>query len=254
MAGDIVTTIPSGEIIPVDSEHSGVFQCLAGRKKSEISRVTLTASGGPFRSWSRERIADATFAEARRHPVWKMGTKVTVDSATLMNKVLELIAARHLFDLPPDKLATVIHPQAVVHSLVELCDGSVISQLANPDMKLAIQYALNYPERSAHRPAGTLDLTEVGKLEFFAPDEERFPALAVGRTALERGGAAPAVLNAANEAAVECFVRGGIRLARIWELAAEALEKCGNHDDGTLESRFAAAAAARRFVTESLSC
>ena len=250
VAGDIVTAIPTGEIIPVDSEHSGIFQCLAGRKKSEISRVTLTASGGPFRTWSKERIADATFADARKHPVWNMGDKVSVDSATLMNKVLELIEARYLFGLPPDKLAAVIHPQSVVHALVELCDGSVISQLANPDMKLAIQYALSCPERLTGRPAGTLDLVKVGKLEFFAPDEERFPALAVGRKALERGGAAPAVLNAANEAAVERFVQGSIPLPRIWELAAEALENCGNLDDGTLESRFAADAAARRYVME----
>ena len=248
--GDIVTAIPTGELIPVDSEHSGVFQCLAGRKKSEISRITLTASGGPFRTWSKERIAAATFADARKHPVWEMGDKVSVDSATLMNKVLELIEARYLFDLPPEKLATVIHPQSVVHALVELCDGSVISQLANPDMKLAIQYALSCPERLTDRPAGTLDLVKLGKLEFFAPDEKRFPALAVGRIALERGGAAPAVLNAANEAAVERFVKGDIPLPRIWELAAEALERCGNFDDGTLESRFAADADARRYVME----
>ena len=253
-AGDIVTAIPSGGIVPVDSEHSGIFQCLAGRKKSEISRITLTASGGPFRTWSRERIAAATFADTLDHPVWKMGTKVTVDSATLMNKVLEMIAARHLFDLPPERLDAVIHPQSVVHALVELCDGSVIAQLANPDMKLAIQYALGCPERPANRPAGTLDLVKVGKLEFYAPDEERFPALAVGRRAMELGGAAPAVLNAANEVAVERFVRGEISLPRIWELAAEALEHCVNFDDGTLESRLAADAAAREFVTELIEC
>ena len=253
-AGDIVTAMPSGEIVPVDSEHSGIFQCLAGRKKSEISRITLTASGGPFRSWSRERIAAATFADASRHPVWKMGPKVTVDSATLMNKVLEMIAARHLFDLPPERLTAVIHPQSVVHALVELCDGSVIAQLANPDMKLAIQYALGCPERSTNRPAGTLDLVKTGKLEFFAPDEERFPALAVGKLALERGGAAPAVLNAANEVAVERFVRGEISFPRIWELAAEALETCGDLDDGTLESRLAADADARGYVTELIEC
>ena len=250
MAGDIVNAIPSGEIVPVDSEHSGVFQCLAGRPKREISRVTLTASGGAFRTWSRERIAEATVSDALNHPVWGMGVKVTVDSATLMNKVLELIEARHLFGLRPDQLDAVIHPQSVVHALVELCDGAVIAQLANPDMKLAIQYALSCPERSDKRPAGTLDLTEVGKLEFFAPDPERFPALAVGRMALERGGAAPAVLNAANEAAVERFVRGELRFPRIWELVAAALEHCGNHDDGTLESRFAADAEARRYVRE----
>ena len=175
---------------------------------------------------------------------------MTVDSATLMNKALELIEARHLFGVRPKQLGVVIHPQSTVHALVELCDGSVISQLANPDMKLPIQYALSWPERLTTRPAGTLDLTKVGKFEFSAPDEERFPALKLGRLAMERGGAAPAVLNAANEAAVARFVRGEIRFARIWELAAEALEHCENFDDGSLESRFAADARARRFVTE----
>ena len=250
MAGDLVNAITTGEIVPVDSEHSGVFQCLAGRDRSEISRVILTASGGAFRTWNKERIAEAKVADALKHPVWSMGVKVTVDSATLMNKALELIEARHLFKLRPEQLDAVIHPQSAVHALVELCDGSVIAQLANPDMKLAIQYALSYPERLDVRPAGTLDLARLGKLEFSAPDLERFPALAVGRAAMERGGAAPAVLNAANEAAVERFVRGELRLPRIWELVAEALEKFGKDDDGTLESRFAADAAARRYVTE----
>ena len=250
MAGDIVNAIPTGEIIPVDSEHSGVFQCLAGRDRSEVSRVILTASGGAFRSWSKERIAEAKVADALKHPVWSMGVKVTIDSATLMNKALELIEARHLFKLRPEQLDAVIHPQSAVHALVELCDGAVIAQLANPDMKLAIQYALSWPGRLNKRPAGTLDLAKLGKLEFFAPDLERFPALAVGRTAMERGGAAPAVLNAANEAAVERFVRGELRFPRIWELVADALERCKNFDDGTLESRFAADAAARRYVTE----
>jgi len=250
MAGDLVNAIPTGEIVPVDSEHSGVFQCLAGRPKSEISRVMLTASGGAFRSWPQERIAAATVDDALKHPVWSMGVKVTVDSATLMNKAFELIEARHLFGLRPEQLGAVIHPQSVVHALVELCDGSAIAQLANPDMKLAIQYALSYPERLDVRPAGTLDLAKLGKLEFSAPDMKRFPALAVGKLAMERGGAAPAVLNAANEAAVEAFVRRAIRLPRIWELVAEALEHCGKTDDGTLESRFAADADARRYVTE----
>ena len=254
MAGDIVNAIPTGEIIPVDSEHSGVFQCLAGRDESEISRVTLTASGGPFREWSKDRIARATFADARNHPVWDMGVKVTIDSATLMNKALELIEAKHLFKLRSEQLAVTIHPQAAVHALVELCDGAVLSLLSNPDMKLAIQYALSYPERLANRPAGTLDLAKLGKLEFFAPDTERFPALALGRLALERGGAAPAALNAANEVAVERFVRGEVRFPRIWELAAEALDRCGNYDDGTLESRFAADAAARKYVEEQPAC
>ena len=251
-AGDLANKIPTGELLPVDSEHSGVFQCLAGRPEAEISRVTLTASGGPFREWSAERIARATLADAVRHPVWEMGIKTCVDSATLMNKALELIEARHLFRLRPEQLSAVIHPQAAVHALVELCDGSVIAQMSNPDMKLAIQYALSAPERLAARPAGTLDLTRLKKLEFFPPDEVRFPALALGREAMLRGGAAPAVLNAANEAAVEYFVRGAIPLPRIWELAGGALEHCDNLDDGTLGSRLAAGDAARRYVTEQM--
>jgi 1-deoxy-D-xylulose-5-phosphate reductoisomerase len=250
MAGDIVTAIPTGEIVPVDSEHSGIFQCLAGRDKSEISRVTLTASGGPFLNWSKERIAGAVCSDALKHPVWSMGIKTTVDSATLMNKALELIEAQHLFKLRPEQLEVLIHPQATVHALVELCDGSVIAQLANPDMRIAIQYALSYPERPAQRQAGSVDLVKLGKLEFSAPDETRFPALAIGRKAMERGGAAGAVLNAADEAAVGRFVSGGIALPRIWELVEGALEHCINFDDGTLESRFAADAAARRYVME----
>ena len=251
-AGDLLNRMPTGELLPVDSEHSGVFQCLAGRPAAEISRVTLTASGGPFLNWSAERIARATVADAVRHPVWDMGIKTCVDSATLMNKALELIEARHLFKLRPEQLAAVIHPQAAVHALVELCDGSVIAQMSNPDMKLAIQYALSAPERLTARPAGTLDLTQLEKLEFLPPDEARFPALALGREAMRRGGAAPAVLNAANEAAVDCFVRGAIALPRIWELAGKALEHCGDTDDGTLGSRIAAGDAARRYVTEQI--
>ena len=249
-AGDILCAMKTGEVVPVDSEHVGVAQCLAGRKFSEVSRVILTASGGPFRDWSRERIARAACADAVRHPVWRMGVKTCVDSATLMNKALELIEAKHLFGLRPEQLTALIHPQAAVHALTEFCDGTVLAQLSNPDMKLAVQYALGFPERFPFRPAGTLDLVKLGKLEFFAPDEERFPALALGREAMRRGGAAPAALNAADEVATELFAQGRIPLPRIWELAETALERCGNYDDGTLESRLAADAEARRYVRE----
>jgi len=249
-AGDLVNRITTGELLPVDSEHSGVFQCLAGRPASEVARVVLTASGGPFRTWSAERIARAKCSDAVKHPVWSMGVKISIDSATLMNKALELIEARHLFRLRPEQVAALIHPQSMVHALVELCDGSAIAQLANPDMKLAIQYALSYPERRPELPAGRLDLARVGKLEFEAPDEARFPALTLGREAMFRGGAAPAVLNAANETAVEAFIRDEIAFPRIWELVGAALERCGNFDDGTLESRRAADTEARRYVTE----
>lgn len=249
-AGDILCAVKTGGIVPVDSEHVGVAQCLAGRKISEVSRVILTASGGPFRDWSRERIGRATCADAVRHPVWRMGVKTCIDSATLMNKALELIEAKHLFGLRPEQLAALIHPQAAVHALAELCDGTVMAQLSNPDMKLAVQYALGFPERLPSRPAGTLNLVELGKLEFFSPDEERFPALALGREAMRRGGAAPAALNAADEVAAELFAQGRIALPRIWELCNMALERCGNYDDGTLESRLAADAEARRLVRE----
>jgi 1-deoxy-D-xylulose-5-phosphate reductoisomerase len=249
-AGDLICAMKTGELVPVDSEHVGVAQCLAGRKISEVSRVILTASGGPFRDWSRERIGRATCADAMRHPVWRMGVKTCVDSATLMNKALELIEAKHLFGLRPEQLSALIHPQAAVHALAELCDGTVMAQLSNPDMKLAVQYALGFPERLSSRPAGTLDLVKLGKLEFFAPDEARFPALALGREAMLRGGAAPAALNAADEAAVKLFAQGRISLPRIWELVETALERCGNYDDGTFESRLAADAEARRLVLE----
>ena len=248
MAGDIVNSIGSGELITVDSEHSGVFQCLAGRPASEISKVILTASGGPFREWSADRIARATYADAVRHPVWSMGDKVSIDSASLMNKALELIEARHLFRLKPEQVEAVIHPRSVVHALVELCDGSVVAQLSNPDMKLAIQYALSYPERAPSPLAGRLDLAKVGKLEFYAPDETRFPALKLARRAMAAGGCLPAVLNAANDAAVEFFKAGRIPFPALWQLTEAAMEDCRNIDDGTLESRFAADAEARRFV------
>ena len=248
MAGDIVNSIGSGELIPVDSEHSGVFQCLAGRPASEISKVTLTASGGPFREWSAERIARATYADAVRHPVWNMGDKVSIDSATLMNKALELIEARYLFRLRPEQIDAVIHPQSVVHALVELCDGAVMAQLSNPDMKLAIQYALSYPERAASPLAGRLELAEIGKLEFHAPDETRFPALGLARRAMAAGGCLPAVLNAANDVAVGLFKAGKIAFNDIWRLTEAAMENCRITDDGTLESRFAADAEARRYA------
>ena len=250
LAGDIVTSIPTGELIPVDSEHSGVFQCLAGRDPAEVALVTLTASGGPFLNWDRGQLAEAKWTDAVKHPVWEMGDKISVDSATMMNKALELIEARHLFRLPPERLEAVIHPQSIVHALVELRDGSTIAQLSNPDMKLPIQYALSFPERLADAPAGRLDLVRSGKLEFLPPDETRFPALRLAREAMLRGGAFPAVLNAANETAVELFREERIGFTHICGLVEAALERRGSGDDGTLESRFAADLETRRFVRE----
>lgn len=209
-------------LLPVDSEHNAIFQCLAGNCRKDVSRIILTASGGPFRTASAEAIDAATPAQAVAHPKWSMGAKISVDSATLMNKGLELIEAHYLFGLPSSQLDVVIHPQSVVHSMVEFVDGSVLAQLGSPDMRIPIAYALAWPERMA-TPAERLDLATIGQLEFAAPDLKRFPALRLAREALETGGAAPIVLNAANEVAVASFLAGQIRFPDIARLVDEAL-------------------------------
>jgi len=209
-------------LLPVDSEHNAIFQCLAGNRRKDVSRIILTASGGPFRTASAESIDAATPAQAVAHPKWSMGAKISVDSATLMNKGLELIEAHYLFGLPSGQLDVVIHPQSVVHSMVEFVDGSVLAQLGSPDMRIPIAYALAWPERMA-TPAERLDLATIGQLEFAAPDLKRFPALRLAREALETGGAAPIVLNAANEIAVASFLAGQIRFPDIARLVGEAL-------------------------------
>lgn len=217
-------------LLPVDSEHNAIFQCLAGSRKQDVSRIVLTASGGPFRTASAEAVAAATPAEAVAHPNWSMGAKISVDSATLMNKGLELIEAHHLFGLPPDRIDVLIHPQSVVHSLVEYVDGSVLAQLGSPDMRIPIAHALAWPERIA-TPAQRLDLARVARLDFQDPDLARFPALRLAREALEAGGAAPTVLNAANEVAVATFLTGAIRFPDIAASVAEALSEAGALDD-----------------------
>ena len=209
-------------LLPVDSEHNAIFQCLAGNRRKDVSKIILTASGGPFRTASAESIDAATPAQAVAHPKWSMGAKISVDSATLMNKGLELIEAHYLFGLPSGQLDVVIHPQSVVHSMVEFVDGSVLAQLGSPDMRIPIAYALAWPERMA-TPAERLDLATIGQLEFAAPDLKRFPALRLAREALETGGAAPIVLNAANEVAVASFLAGQIRFPDIARLVGEAL-------------------------------
>jgi len=210
-------------IIPVDSEHSGVFQCLAKEKLESVQKVILTASGGPFFRKSAEEMKDVTLEEALNHPRWKMGKKVTVDSATLMNKGLELVEAHWLFGIEPKKLEVLIHPQSVVHSLVEMNDGSVLAQLSPTDMKVPIQYALTYPERE-DSPLTSLDLSEIKSLEFFKPDVDKFPLLKLARLALDEGGSFPVVLNAANEVAVAAFLQKGIRFPEIAEIVSEAVE------------------------------
>jgi 1-deoxy-D-xylulose-5-phosphate reductoisomerase len=209
------------ELLPVDSEHAGVFQALAGHDRAGVSRIVITASGGPFRTWSAERIAAATVADALKHPNWSMGRKITVDSATLMNKGLELIEAHHLFAIEPARLDAIVHPQSIVHALVEYIDGSVVAQLANPDMRSPIALALAWPKRMA-TPTPPLDLAKLTTLTFEAPDAVRFPAFAVAKAALERGPGATAVLNAANEVAVEAFLAGRLRIPQI----ALVVEQC----------------------------
>jgi 1-deoxy-D-xylulose-5-phosphate reductoisomerase len=210
-------------VLPVDSEHNAVFQALMAGRREEVRRVILTASGGPFRTWSLEALRSVTLEQALKHPTWDMGPKVTIDSATLMNKGLELIEAHHLFGLTPDELDVVVHPQSVVHGLVEFRDGSVIAQLGSPDMRIPISHCLAWPARMA-TPAPRLDLARIATLSFEQPDPVRFPALALARHALAAGGAAPTVLNAANEIAVREFVGRRLGFAGIPALVEATLE------------------------------
>jgi 1-deoxy-D-xylulose-5-phosphate reductoisomerase len=212
------------ELLPVDSEHSAALQAIGGHDAKFIERIVLTASGGPFRTWSEDQIAAATPEQAARHPNWSMGRKITVDSATLMNKCLELIEAYHLFPVDADQLAVVVHPQSIVHCMVEFADGSVIAQMANPDMRTPIALSLAWPARMA-APTARLDLIRLGALTFEAPDEKRFPALGLARRTLELGGTAGAILNAANEVAVDAFLERRIPFPAIAKLAEAALEE-----------------------------
>ena len=227
MAGELIrrelAASPGGEIVPVDSEHSAIFQCLAGRPAREVKNLWLTASGGPFREWSAERIAAATLRDALAHPTWDMGPKVTIDSASLMNKALELIEARHLFNVPPERLKVVIHPQSLVHSMVELCDGSFIAQMSKPDMRFAIQYALTWPERAAEGGLPELDFARLVSLNFREPDRSRFPSLDFAYHAMHIGGTMTAAMNAANEVAVDKFRRGEIGFAAIWTIIEKTM-------------------------------
>ena len=227
-AGELMTRAARANgsaILPVDSEHNAIFQCLAGSHPDDLSRIVLTASGGPFRTAPAELIAGATPAQAVAHPNWSMGAKISVDSATMMNKGLELIEAHHLFGLPSDRIEVLIHPQSVVHSLVEFVDGSMLAQLGTPDMRIPIAYALAWPRR-INTPAQRLDLASVARLDFEPPDLERFPSLRLARHTLEAGGAAPIVLNAANEVAVAAFLSGQIRFPAIAGIVEEALQRC----------------------------
>jgi 1-deoxy-D-xylulose-5-phosphate reductoisomerase len=252
MAGSLMTAAARRRgvaLLPVDSEHSAIFQCLRGHNKRDVHRILLTASGGPFRELPRERFPEVTVQDALRHPTWKMGPKITIDSATLMNKGLEIIEARWFFDVEPHQVQVVIHPQSIVHSMVEYVDGSILAQLGVADMGVPILYALTYPERRP-APAARLDLARVGQLTFFEPDTDRFPCLRLARQALERGGPAPVVLNAANEVAVAAFLDGRIRFTAIPELIERALETSPRGEPTSVEECVAVDAEVRRRVQE----
>lgn len=253
-AGDVLTGAAArhrATLLPTDSEHNAIFQCLAGGDLAEVRSITLTASGGPLRTWSAERLAAASPAEAIAHPNWDMGAKISVDSATMMNKGLELIEAAHLFPIGLDRIRIVVHPQSVIHSLVEYRDGSTLAQLGPSDMRVPIASCLAWPQRM-ETPCKPLDLPALGELTFFAPDEERFPATRLAREAAVAGGAAPAVLNAANEVAVAAFLAGQISFTRIAALVAETLTRPLPSAPTSLDDVLAVDAAARATAADML--
>lgn len=254
MAGDLVLRAAvdgGGEVVPIDSEHSAVLQCITGHPES-LARLTLTASGGPFREWPAERVRDATVAEALRHPTWRMGRKITVDSATLANKALEVIEAHFLFGLPYDAIEVVVHPQSIVHGFVEFVDGSILAQVGHPTMELPILYALTHPERVPDGGARRFDAVTQGGLTFEALRRDAFPTFDLGVAAGRAGGTAPAAFNAANEAAVAAFLGGSIAFGRIPELIADVLDAHVNGSADDLDAVLAADAAARTRVGEAL--
>ena len=254
-AGDIVMARAAekgAEIVPVDSEHSAIFQCLMGREKGELRKILLTGSGGPFRGKARAELEDVTPEQAVKHPNWSMGAKISVDSATMMNKGLEFVEAMHLFGVTPDDIQVVIHPQSVIHSMVELVDGTVIAQLGVPDMGLPIQLALTYPQRCPSM-FSRLEFTTLQSLSFEAPDYEKTPCLKLAMDCARMGGTAPCVMSAANEVAVGLFLRHQLGYNRIYDAAASAVEKVGVVQNPDLETILAADAAARAYVLENFS-
>jgi 1-deoxy-D-xylulose-5-phosphate reductoisomerase len=257
IAGDLVRDAcasGSGEVIPVDSEHSAILQCITGHPASQVRRVVLTASGGPFRDWSPERLATATVDDALRHPTWRMGRKITIDSATLANKALEVIEAHFLFGLPYSRIEVVVHPQSVVHSFVEFIDGSVVAQMSVPTMELPVLYALTHPDRVEDDGVPSFDPVRLSPMTFEQVNHERFPALRLGIAAGEAGGAAPAVFNAANECAVAAFLGGKIAFTDIPRAISSALDALAGLPSGTRDQLLAADATARRHVQQMLKC
>lgn len=251
MAGELMTRAAEksgAQLLPVDSEHNALHQCLRGEKKSEVRRLILTASGGPFRTKTKEEIERATVKEALNHPTWNMGDKITIDSATLMNKGLEVIEACWLFGFDADSISIVVHPQSVVHSMVELVDGSIIAQLGVTDMRHAIQYALTFPERKTCELT-PLDFTKLSSLNFEEPDTDRFPCISLAYRALRKGGTLPATLNAANETAVSAFLDGSIRLSDIPKIIESVMDKHETQEANSLEIVLSADREAREKAT-----
>lgn len=254
-AGKLVTEMAvkhNAAILPVDSEHSAIFQCLQGSHGAEIEKIHLTASGGPFREWPEEKIAAATKEQALRHPKWNMGSKITIDSATMMNKGLEIIEAKWLFSVEPERINVVVHPQSVIHSMVEFADGAVIAQLGYPDMREPIQYALSYPARLP-LDNRKLDFAELASLTFHAPDKKKFPALELAYEAVARGGNMACIMNAANEEAVSAFLHDRIGFYGITDIVAECMDGVDFVGEPTLEDIFATNDAARRRAQEIIS-
>jgi 1-deoxy-D-xylulose-5-phosphate reductoisomerase len=257
MGGQLVTAACAqggGEIVPVDSEHSAILQCINGRPVIEVRRVIITASGGPFRQWTGDELEQATLDDALRHPTWRMGRKITIDSATLANKALEVIEAHFLFGLPYEKIEVVVHPQSIVHSFVEFVDGSVLAQLGLPSMELPVLYALTHPERVADSGVPRFDPVAASPLTFEPVDPVRFPAFALGVAAGKQGGAAPAVFNAANEAAVALFLDKRVLFRDIGPAISGALDALGSMPGDSRDALVAADRAARRHVQERFGC
>jgi 1-deoxy-D-xylulose-5-phosphate reductoisomerase len=256
MAGEVVMKAARKKgvkILPVDSEHNAIFQCLEGHRggSDEVSRLIVTASGGPFRTWPVEKLAAVKLEDALKHPTWEMGQKITIDSASLFNKGLEMIEARWLFNIPMSKIDVVVHPQSIVHSMVEFIDGSVLAQLSTTDMCFPIQYAVTWPERLSNE-LKPLDFPSLAKLEFEAPREDAFPALRLSREAGDRGGSLPAVLNAANEVANEAFRMGALSFPGIWEVVEKTMSSVAHEDSQVLEIVVAADLEARRVASSFL--
>ena len=252
VAGEIVTKLVlenNAEILPVDSEHSAIYQCLVGENLNEVEKLIITASGGPFLNKDKSFFERATVDEALNHPNWKMGNKITIDSATMMNKGLEVIEAHWLFGLSVEKINVVVHPQSIIHSMVQFVDGSIKAQLGLPDMKLPIQYALTFPERLENDFRRT-DLPDIKNLSFFEPDFDKFECLKLAFDVIKTGGTAPCILNAANEVAVEKFINKKIKFSQISQLIKEALNKIENHSDPDIETIFDCDKKTRNFIRD----